>query len=77
MADRVAEQLRGWGIVEVLGDYRGARIEQEIHFEQTVTVERRRSSFTVECLDCGPAPHVTPDDQAIGVCLRCGRDQWL
>lgn len=80
-SDRTRERLAGWGIVGVIGDYRGARIETEARIERTeqatVTLIKRRPSFTVDCLDCGPAPHVSPDDASIGVCLRCGRDRWL
>lgn len=84
----VADKLAGWGIVEVIGAFRGAVVHQESRHELSrpgkpphdvveVTVVKRRSSFTSECLDCGPAPHVSPDDHAIAVCLRCGRDKWL
>jgi hypothetical protein len=72
---RAPERLRRWGIVEVFDDYRGAVIEQPERHE--VTVIRRRVSFTVDCADCGPSEHVSPDDHTVAVCLRCGRDRWL
>lgn len=76
------ERLRVWGIVEVFDDYRGARLDQIVRVEAgpvdaRVTIEKSRASFTVTCLDCGPSPHVSPDDHSIAVCLRCGRDMWL
>jgi hypothetical protein len=86
-SSRVKAALALWGIVEVLGDYRGARIEQKTLItvrgedgcatQAEVTQEKRRHSFTAQCLDCGSAPHVSPDDASIAVCLRCGRDRWL
>jgi hypothetical protein len=76
--ERVAERLAEWGIVEVIGDFRGAKIEQTHRIQPAiVTHVKRRPSFTDECLDCGPSPHVCPDDHTIAVCLRCGRDRWL
>jgi hypothetical protein len=85
---RVAERLAWWGITGVFGDFRGAQVEQTMRIDrgapgrpptehEQVTIIKQRPSFTVECLDCGPSPHVTPDDAAIAVCLRCGRDRWL
>ena len=77
--DRVKARLADWGITEIVDDYRGAKIRQTstITSASTITHVKTRSSFTSECLDCGPAPHVSPDDHAVGVCLRCGRDKWL
>lgn len=83
------ERLFSWGIRAVIGDRRGAVIvSSELELDPVlgvipapgarVRVVRRRASFTVECLDCGPSEHVAPDDDStFAVCLRCGRDRWL
>ena len=74
----LAERLERWGIVEVFDDLRGAVIETVVITEPArVTVEKKRASFTVECLDCGPSEHISPDDHGFAICLRCGRDRWL
>ena len=66
-----------WGLL-LFDDRRGAKIEWgERRGDVTVTVTKSRASFTVECLDCGPSEHVSPDDHTIAICLRCGRDRWL
>jgi hypothetical protein len=76
---RRSTRLRGWGITSVFDDLRGAEIQTEARVETTarVVVVKRRASFTVDCLECGPSPHVSPDDHAVAVCLRCGLDRWL
>ena len=73
--DRLENRLRRWGIIDVWHDQRGAIIETQARAE--VMLRKPRASFTAECLDCGESPHVTIDDHAIAVCLRCGRDRWL
>lgn len=86
-----ADKLKRWGIVAVFDDLRGAEIEWPIKLygpsadpllpfsdaAPHATILRRRASFTVDCLDCGPSEHVSPDDHGFAVCLRCGRDRWL
>jgi hypothetical protein len=78
MRERI-ERLQRWGIVEVFDDRRGAVIETEVRVDEPARVQivKRRASFTVDCLDCGPSEHVSPDDASFAVCLRCGRDRWL
>lgn len=75
ISPKAAARLSSWGITSIIGDYRGAVLEVPVRAE--VTVIRRRPSFTVDCLDCGPSPHVSVDDHSAAVCLRCGRDRWL
>jgi hypothetical protein len=80
----VDERLARWGIREVFDDRRGCLIETTVvdvalrgTARGSVTLLKRRASFTVDCLDCGPSEHVSPDDANVAVCLRCGRDRWL